>query len=42
MTVRFDEYEADPIQGDPDQLLQEWQENLTLRIDEKGEILMIR
>jgi WD40 repeat protein len=39
VTVRFDEYDTSPIQGDPEQLLEEWQKKLALRINENGEIV---
>jgi hypothetical protein len=39
ITVRFDEFDASPIEGDPEQLLREWQKKLALRISDKGEII---
>ncbi|MGD2084604.1 MAG: hypothetical protein PVH61_00320 [Candidatus Aminicenantes bacterium] len=35
INLRFDKPDAPPIQGDPDELLKEWQKKLGLRLDEK-------
>jgi hypothetical protein len=34
-TLRFDKPDAPPIQGDPEELLKEWQKKLALKLDEK-------
>jgi hypothetical protein len=39
ITVRFDDFDASPIEGDPEQLLRDWQKKLALRISDKGEII---
>jgi WD40 repeat protein len=39
ITVRFDEFDASPIEGDPEQLLADWQKKLALRISNNGEII---
>jgi hypothetical protein len=39
ITVRFDEYDASPIEGDPEQLREMWQKRLALKITNKGEII---
>jgi hypothetical protein len=38
-TVRFDGFDGPPIEGDPVQLLDQWQKKLALRINERGEIM---
>jgi len=37
--LRFDAFDGPPIEGDPEQLLTEWQKRLALRITEQGEIV---
>jgi hypothetical protein len=39
ITVRFDEFDAAPLKGDPEQLLAEWQKKLALMISDHGEIV---
>jgi hypothetical protein len=35
INLRFDQPDAPPIQGDPEQLLKEWQKKLALKLNEK-------
>ncbi|UCC31480.1 MAG: AAA-like domain-containing protein [Phycisphaerales bacterium] len=35
--IRFDRYDAEPIEGDPQELLRTWQRKLALRLDNTGE-----
>jgi hypothetical protein len=37
-TVRFDAYDTTPFQGDPEQLLVDWQKRLALKISPIGKI----
>ena len=39
--LNFDLLEAEPIQGEPEELLDEWQKKLGLKIDENGEIISL-
>lgn len=39
VTIRLDGYDAEPVQGNPRVLLEEWQKRLGLRINEAGEIV---
>ena len=39
VTIQLDGYDAEPVQGDPQVLLEEWQKRLGLRINEAGEIV---
>jgi hypothetical protein len=41
VTIRLDGYDAEPVQGDPQVLLEEWQKRLGLRINEAGEIVPV-
>jgi hypothetical protein len=38
-SVNFDEPQADPIQGDPKALLEEWKRRLALTFDPEGRIV---
>ncbi|MCI0486099.1 MAG: hypothetical protein L0229_05815, partial [Blastocatellia bacterium] len=41
ITLRLDRPDAEPVEGDPTALLEEWQKRLGLRINEAGEIVPI-
>ena len=38
-TLRFEIPDVEPIHGDPQQLLEEWQKKLALKINNQGEIV---
>lgn len=38
-TINFDLSDIEPVTGDPDELLEEWQKRLALRFNENGEIV---
>jgi len=41
VSIRLDGYDAEPVQGDPKVLVEEWQKRLGLRINEAGEIVPV-
>jgi hypothetical protein len=39
VTLRFDGFDGPPLEGDPEELLDQWQKKLALRINDQGEIV---